>query len=399
MFQMIFPKKSSPLKCIYCAVMASIFAMVLTSCTANMERVGSFVGGGQPTAQATPAVSVTGDPNTFASAGSTGGSGTTAGSTAGGSTGGSTAGSTSGTTAGATGGTTGAPAPAPVGTAISTAAELASMSLSGTYYLLNDIDLAGVSIALGSFSGTLDGRGFSIKNFTQTNQCTNKSTGLFAELAGGTIKNLKMDNCNITSNCQHIGCLVGNAVSGSITHSSVQNGLVTCTGDVNGNTAWACGGLIGGLSAATTVEFDWADITVNGGQTYATGGLVGGEPSGSGGIAFSISNSFALGNVTGQWLVGGLTGGLGGGGSTVTLTNCFAAGQVQIGGNWGTFGGGGLIGHASTCTANNAYYNSDLNSQSACGQGLSVSQFTGSSSFVGWDPAVWDFSGAMPTLQ
>ena len=91
------------------------------------------------------------------------------------------------------------------GTAISTRSQLASISGSGSYYLTQDIDLSGSNwTPISSFSGTLDGRGYAIKNMKISG--TTQYAGLFETLKG-TVKNLRMTgvniNVNYSSNCYY----------------------------------------------------------------------------------------------------------------------------------------------------------------------------------------------------
>ncbi|CAF1448168.1 unnamed protein product, partial [Didymodactylos carnosus] len=76
------------------------------------------------------------------------------------------------------------------------------------------------------------------------------------------------------------------------------------------NAAWACGGLVGGVTTSATLSECFSQAEVDGGRVYLTGGLVGGQPGGKHTAAdFVIENSYSAGSVSGYRYVGGLTGG------------------------------------------------------------------------------------------
>lgn len=93
-------------------------------------------------------------------------------------------------------------------TPIHTADELEGIgnNAGGCYILMNDIDLSGSSLyplAL-DFSGTLDGNGFTVSNFSLLAQ--EGYIGLLGRNRG-TVKNLNITNCSITSYTSYIGCI------------------------------------------------------------------------------------------------------------------------------------------------------------------------------------------------
>lgn len=118
-----------------------------------------------------------------------------------------------------------------------------------------DIDLAGFDwtpiegIMEGStkkvFKGTFDGQEHTISNLTVA--ITGKaSAGLFADCQG-TIKNLKLQNVNISGNYK-AGAFVGNGLCSKIENCHVNGGTITST-PYNKDDANNVGGIVGYLSA------------------------------------------------------------------------------------------------------------------------------------------------------
>ncbi|MDP4092956.1 MAG: fibronectin type III domain-containing protein, partial [Bacillota bacterium] len=114
-------------------------------------------------------------------------------------------------------------------------------NLSACYALTSDVDLGGTEwLPLGSsstpFTGTLDGKGFKISNVSINKSITNY-IGLFGYTTNAVIKNLGINNVNITGG-SYVGAIIG-LMSGT---GSIQNCYVTGTGTVKG-TAYV-GGMI-----------------------------------------------------------------------------------------------------------------------------------------------------------
>ena len=266
---------------------------------------------------------------------------------------------------------------------ISTRVELEAIqkNLNGTFHLINDIDLSGAEwIPLGSylsqingFSGTLDGRGFSINNLYVSESSNRQCAGLFGVINGATIKNLGVnigvrgvtaadrsisyagglagsarDKSTIT-NCYVTGAVAGSVtldrtgylltayaggMFGSVYSSAGSNCFFTGTVNASGFCVYA-GGLAGSVSSGENMEsivqrsYSTADIFINA-STYNAhaGGLIG-EISNY----VDIKNCFASGNVDIKASAiniisaGGLIGlsyELG------TISNCYAYGNVSI---------------------------------------------------------------------
>jgi hypothetical protein len=196
------------------------------------------------------------------------------------------------------------------------------------FILTADINLTGLTftnapiapdtnIAMSSFQGTqftgvFDGDGHTISNLTIT-ASTRDYVGLFGYPGSGShIRNLGVENVNITGR-YYVGGLVGyNDYSGSIT-SCHATGSVSGTGYVG-----YVGGLVG-YNWDGTLTSCYATGSVSGG--YSVGGLVGENYSGT------LTFCYATGSVSGTGdSVGGLVGRNYGG----PLTFCYATGSELV---------------------------------------------------------------------
>ncbi len=235
----------------------------------------------------------------------------------------------------------------------------------GAYYELgNDIDAAetadwnggeGFEPIDGPFSGTLDGKEYTITELT-IDRPELAPVSLFTSLdLGGEISNLGVENVNFTGN-GGVGGIVG-VNQGTITDSYA-------TGEITSTTP-AVGGLVGNLASEGIITNSFADVKVVGGESwvgglaglvsgqiidsYATGSVMGGGVH-TGGLVGdnqgTITNSYATGNVDGgDNRVGGL---VGRNHSVATITNSFATGNVNGAGDRT----GGLVGWNSGMITN-----------------------------------------------
>lgn len=158
------------------------------------------------------------------------------------------------------------------------------------YILQNDLDLNGTTISSSAidafFTGTFDGNGKKLKNFTST-------TGALFNLNAGTIKNIGIENAAVTgaNAAAQTGILV------NLNFGTVENSY--STGEVTGNIA--VGGLVGYSNGIILNSYSNANVTATGNQA---GGLVGMTNSGS-----VTENVYASGNVTTNASnAGGITG-------------------------------------------------------------------------------------------
>ena len=141
------------------------------------------------------------------------------------------------------------------------------------------------------FKGTLDGNGHAIKNLT-INTTTNYQ-GLFGNIGtGGNIKNLALENVNIT------GGQFAGGIAGTLDGGTIEN--VYVSGNVSG-TADYIGGIAGDIiRSAVRNCYSTADVTSTG---YNVGGIVGiGEANSI------VENCYATGNIKGLNYIGGVSG-------------------------------------------------------------------------------------------
>ena len=207
------------------------------------------------------------------------------------------------------------------------------------FQLYDDLDLGGEQVTPmgypdsaeadleGAFTGSLDGGGFEISNFSISSSGVEEAAGLFAALDGAVIRDLHVANAEIIG--AEFGGLLVAFNAGEIINSS-SHGAVSEI--LHG------GGLVGinDESAIITGSSSSADVM----GSEAAGGLVGWSLPES-----RIEGSHATGDVEGEVNVGGLVGRIGSvGGSDWSeveppLEDSYAAGDVD-----GEFAVGGLVG-------------------------------------------------------
>ncbi|WP_407355724.1 PKD domain-containing protein [Methanolobus sp. WCC5] len=221
-----------------------------------------------------------------------------------------------------------------------------SYDLNAHYILINNIDASATSewsygagfVPIGDnvnkFSGSFDGKGHTITGLF-INRPTNSYTGLFGYTDGATIKNLGLENANITGTWS-VGGLAGYNSRGTIT-SSYLTGIVA--GDI----------YVGGL-----VGLNWNS---------------------------EITNSYSAANVTGSIYAGGLAGL----NDNSRVTDSYSTGRVT-----GTDNVGGLIGYNRDGTITKSYWDNDRSGQtsSSGGEGRTTAEMThphAANTYVNWN--------------
>ncbi len=230
------------------------------------------------------------------------------------------------------------------------------------FRLMADLDLSGYKgntfqvIGLnwkGEFTGTFDGNGKTISNFTYTCADGTSCIGLFGFVCEpAVIRNLGLIDPNVTApQSDWVGALIGDCKA-TVTGCYVRNavvvgkkyvgGLFGCcctqttdcnaTGRVTGS-GTSVGGLAGYMWGA--VERCWADAEVVGNE--CVGGLIG--------VCYeSPSACFSAGAVSGVQTVGGLVGGC-----SANLSYCYSMASVsaesQVGGLVGSTGWESVVTH------------------------------------------------------
>ena len=154
-----------------------------------------------------------------------------------------------------------------------------------TIILAKDIDASSISgwAGINNFAGTFDGNGHKISNLSGTQ-------GLFSTITStGNVKNLGMENVNISSTNDRIGGLVG------YLNGTVDNCYVT--GSIAGN--WCTGGIAGEVKDGS-VKNSNTKVNITSSDTCVGG--ISGHNSGT------VSGCNATGNIVGSNKVGGLVG-------------------------------------------------------------------------------------------
>ncbi|MFA5251020.1 MAG: GLUG motif-containing protein [Phycisphaerae bacterium] len=244
------------------------------------------------------------------------------------------------------------------------------------------------------FTGTFDGNGHKITNFTIKDSVNNSFIGLFGYILGGSVKNLGIENCSV-SGYYYVGCLAGYNSDGNI---------INCysTGSVSGvSNSFSVGGLVG--ESWGTISDCYAAGSVSGASgSFYVGGLAGQSNS-------DVSRCYTVSSVAADDRAGGLVGYNGG-----NITNCYSAGLVSspsgsacIGGlvaynssgiiskcySMGlvsdTYFAGGLVGVSDGGSVVNSFWDANSSGQtaSAGGTGKTSAQMKTLSTFTsaGWD--------------
>ncbi len=211
---------------------------------------------------------------------------------------------------------------------------------SAYYEIANDIDFGGLTepfYPIGDddnmFAGHLDGKNFTIKNFTLNGRGA-INVGLFGVTAtGATIKNLKLDKPNISGSGMYVSTLVG-LNNATLDNIHVTNAVVKSQGEMAGGIAAQTNapilnssaqgtlssyGSVGGIAADAfaTIKGCHTDVNIslNGyinGLYHMAGGITGAiMNSAKIGLQANIEDCYVMGTITdniGQGMMGGITG-------------------------------------------------------------------------------------------
>ena len=188
------------------------------------------------------------------------------------------------------------------------------------FVLTNDIDLSGIHWKSTKFDGVFDGNGHTIKNLTGEN-------GLFS--SAEMVKNVKLENVNISSTKNEVGGIAGSA---NITNCTI-TGKISSTGN-------NVGGVVG-YNYYRYPKYCYSDVEVSGrsfvggiagwlNYSSATGCVSRGEVSGTsnvGGISGLQGNMISCASyaeIYGKTNIGGISGS-----SNYTHVNVYFAGTVN----------------------------------------------------------------------
>lgn len=191
-----------------------------------------------------------------------------------------------------------------------------------------------------AFTGSFDGRGHKITNFT-INGGSNDYLGLFGHIENGSIKNLGLEDCAVTfsTDSDSVGGLVGNNSEGIISHCYM-------AGNVSGDSDTTFVGGLVGFNYRGIIDYCYTTGNVYGGEKVQyMGGLVGQN------VNATISYCYATGAVHGPQEVGGLCGI-----SNGIFSHCYATGAVSGPNGTGYLGGlcGSNFGMITSCYASGA---------------------------------------------
>ena len=197
-------------------------------------------------------------------------------------------------------------------TLIKTAADLEQLrnNPSGKFILMNDIDLGGATWnPITTFSGTLNGNGYTIENFSVYSSPSINNIGFFGTLSGATITNLQFFNANSSGSSisNNVGVLAGTVTDSRINNILIEESRITGIGS-------RVGMLIGHASDFTSITqcYTSGDIELDRGDYI--GGIIGdlgnNADLGLSGSKVNITSSATTG--ASYNYMGGLVGHLGG---------------------------------------------------------------------------------------
>lgn len=296
-------------------------------------------------------------------------------------------------------------------TEIRTAEDLMKIAdnMSGKYILTGDIDLSsvknweGVGGASGTFTGTLDGNGHTIKNLDMTGQ---NLVGLFSSIENAEVKNLTIDNFTLGDNASgglayrstdcsisnikitnlkkendgsRVGGLIAQDTGSTIKNCSVSSSMTIkvnyggggligtadgskisgCISFLNLDTMGGTGGIIGSANNCTITDSNYKGKITSLESYSHTGGLIGRCENST------VSNCSTITDIDGGY---NGTGGLIGSSEKNIIKNCSSKGNIT-----GELKTGGLIGNSyDDIEITDCYHTGDIN-----GSGSQIGGFIG----------------------
>ena len=263
-----------------------------------------------------------------------------------------------------------------------------------------------------NFTGTFDGNNKTITGLT-INQSATDNVGLFASIAeGGTVKNLKLDDVDITAE-SNVGAVAGLnrgtiencSVSGSVTGSSNNScvggiagwhygGIITdCHSSATVKGIAFIGGIAGQSNASITACYSTGSVTatINSHNYSYAGGVVGMNNSGA-----ILTACYATGNVEGEGIsVGGVVGD----NVYCTVTACYHATGSVIGASSSVGGVAGRnfeVGPLGSSILNACYWNGTVTDDTGIGQDMSnVGEATKVEGSTTWETAMNAMNAAL----
>ncbi len=202
--------------------------------------------------------------------------------------------------------------------AVSTPAEFAAMVASGNYYLADDITID--ATYLGTFIGTLDGKGHTV---------TVNGVPMFSEI-NATVSNLTIKGNITTTEIQYVGALSGKVSGGTYTNITneavIKNTMVT-------ESDYACaGGLFGYLTKDNTVTVNECANKADLHSVECVGGMIADTAKGAKAVFTKCTNTGKITSETNS--AGGIFGLCKSDGtdrSVLTFTDCENTGAISSG--------------------------------------------------------------------
>lgn len=202
------------------------------------------------------------------------------------------------------------------------------------------IDNSENNMSIKGYSGTFDGQGHTIKNFTvkipaQYNK--DECFGFIGAINGGTLKNLTLENASISA---PQGSTVGIA-AGVLTNGGLISNVTIKGGSATGYTG--TGGVVGRVMGSGTVSKCTNSATVNVGN-YNCGGITGAayKPTAVGSL--KITGCTNTGNINGGMGLGGIVGL-----SLADISDCENSGDINYISAQYNYGHGGIVGEQRNC--------------------------------------------------
>lgn len=230
--------------------------------------------------------------------------------------------------------------------------------------IIRNLHIANATIVGGEYVGSLAATNYgTIEDCSSTSGTitgTSSVGGLVGYSSGGQI--VRCNSSNYVSGTEYVGGLIGSQSGGTITHNYA-------TGDVKGTSY--IGGFVGSGGSGITLCYSTGDVDGSGGTNI--GGFAG-----SGG---NLTRCYSTGNVIGNSRVGGFVGY-----QSSNLLQCYAVGQVSS----PIFGDyvGPLIGYRWSGTTTECYWDSDIASDyytEDCTMCKTTAEMKQQATFTGWD--------------
>lgn len=223
-------------------------------------------------------------------------------------------------------------------------ADIDMSAYTGTQYNIIGKYIAGITYT--PFTGTFDGNGYVVSGLTYTTVSQyDQSVGMFGYISDAIIKNLGLENVNISSEHNCAGGLIGYQYESTII-GCYTTGLVRSSYVINSYPQGA-GGLVGDQSLGEIIDcYSTASVT----SPKFAGGLVGYAQSGT------ITDSYAKGTV----VSGAYAGGSAGRTFKSTITSCYSSSIVSVPSASSTIQVGGLIGSDSHGSIRKCFSNGEV---------------------------------------